>query len=573
MAYVLSITAHRTAPHPRPFSRLREKGVMEQLILTIGYFMNHKLLFISLLLIVPSFALAADAVSAVPAVPATSEAEAVLRFTINHYVVDGASLLSQAELDAAVAPYVGKNKDFSDVERALEAVEDAYAKRGYSAVRVLLPEQELEKGTVHFRVVESRFGKVTVKDNHFVSEANALNALPSVRSGGVPRTRQIARELKLANENPARQMNVVLKAGDKDDVVDANVIVTDSKPATWGASLDNSGTPETGRARLGFSYSNANAFDADHVAGVQYMTSPSHPNRVNVLGGSYKIPLYVYSSSLEFFGGYSNVNSVVGGLSNFQGGGSLLSTRYNYTMERIGAFDRRVSLGLDWRDFRRIEMTNPQSTIYNEIVVLPVSLTYAAQGKFTKSDVGFNVSLSANLPGMSKGGVSDFAAYDTNPNHVNLEPDAHYRVLRYGANYSRLMGEGWQFRTLLNGQQSSNVLVQGEQMRLGGADAVRGFTEGSEGGETAARLNLEEYTPDFGRGNVRARALVFFDAGEARSSTVGKVSISSAGVGLRAGYTERYFLRADVARIIKAGTDPLQQAGDWRAHISLNATF
>jgi len=79
-------------------------------------------------------------------------------------------LLSKTEIDAAVAPYVGKNKDFSDVQRALEAVEDAYAKRGYSAVRVLLPEQELEKGTVRFRVVESHFGKVTVKDNHFVSE-------------------------------------------------------------------------------------------------------------------------------------------------------------------------------------------------------------------------------------------------------------------------------------------------------------------------------------------------------------------------------------------------------------------
>ncbi len=68
------------------------------------------------------------------------------------------------------------------MERALEAVEAAYAKKGYTAVRVLLPEQELEKGTVHLRVVESHFGIVSVKDNHFVSEANALNAVPSVRA-------------------------------------------------------------------------------------------------------------------------------------------------------------------------------------------------------------------------------------------------------------------------------------------------------------------------------------------------------------------------------------------------------
>jgi hemolysin activation/secretion protein len=260
--------------------------------------MKHKLLFMLLLLSAPSFAHAADAV------PVASEADqAMLRFTISQYVVEGASLLSKVELDAVVAPYVGKSKDFSDVQHALEAVEDAYAKRGFSAVRVLLPEQELEKGTVRFRVVESRFGKVSVKDNHFVSETNVLNAIPSVRYGGVPRSKQITRELKLANENPARQMNVVLKAGAKDDEVDANVIVTDSKPSVWSISADNTGSAETGRSRLGLSYRNANAFNADHVAGVQFVTSPQYPDRVKVLGGNYKSPLYRYSSSVEFFGG------------------------------------------------------------------------------------------------------------------------------------------------------------------------------------------------------------------------------------------------------------------------------
>lgn len=534
--------------------------------------MKHKLFFISLLgmfLSAPSFVLAAP--DATPDAAAGTE-QGLLRFTIERYTVEGASLLSNAELDAAVAPYVGKNKDFSDVQRALEAVEAAYAKRGYMAVRVLLPEQELEKGTVRFRVVESRFGKVTVKDNHFVSEANALNAVPSVRTGGVPRTRQISRELKLANENPARQMNVVLKAGEKDDEVDADVIVTDSKPSIWGVSADNSGSPETGRARLGLSYLNANAFDLDHVASIQYMTSPQYPDRVKVLGGGYKIPFYRSSSSLEFFGGYSNVNAVVGGLSNFQGGGRLLSTRYNLMLERMGVFDPRLSFGLDWRDFQQIEQ--PPTIIYNEIVVLPLSIAYSAQGKFTRSDVNFNVSYSANVPSMAKGKEADFAAYDTNTNlATKIMPDSHYRVARYGANYSRLIGNDWQFRSALNGQWSSNVLVLGEQIRLGGADGVRGFSEGSEGGEKGARLNLEGYTPDFGKGDFRTRALAFYDAGQVSSANAAKTTISAAGIGLRANYGNLLALRLDVAQIVKAGTDPTQLAGKRRAHLSLNATF
>jgi len=241
--------------------------------------------------------------------------------------------------------------------------------------------------------------------------------------------------LKLANENPARKMNVVLKPGEKDDEVDANVIVTDSKPSSWGASLDNSGTPETGNTRLGFFYRNANLFDKDHVAGFQYITSPQYLDRVKVFGATYMMPLYQSGNSLEFFGGYSNVNSVVGGLSNFQGGGRLLSTRYNIMLDRTGVFYPRLSFGLDWRDFQEIEQSTPPVTVlYNEIVVLPLSIAYSAQGKFTRSDLSFNVSLSANVPHISKGKEADFAAYDLTG---ILMPDASYRLIRYGADYSR----------------------------------------------------------------------------------------------------------------------------------------
>lgn len=537
--------------------------------------MKYKLLFISLFgtsLFASSAVFAADDVAPSSATVAQTDQAGVLRFSVDRYIVEGATLLTQAELDAAVAPYVGKGKDFSDVQRALEAIENAYVARGFSAVRVLLPEQELEQGTVRFSVVESHFGVIKVIDNHFVTEENALNAVPSVRSGGVPRSKDIARELKLANENPARQMNVVLKASEKEDEVDANVVVTDTKPTTWGVTSDNSGSPETGRTRLGVSYRHANLFGRDHIGSLQYQMSPERPNRLTVLGGSYKIPLYQSGDSLEFFGGYSNVNSVVGGLGNLKGGGLLFNARYNHPLEKVGIFDPRISFGLDWRDFRRIELnTAPATVLFNEIVVVPLSVAYTAQGKLAKSDVGFNVSFSANLPGSGKGGSAAFAAYDTNPN--NIKPGASYKVVRYGANYSQLLGNDWQVRAAMNGQWSPDVLIQGEQLRLGGADGVRGFSEGSEGGEIGLRWNLEGYSPDFGKGDLKMRALAFFDAGEVRPANGARSSISSAGFGLRAGYGEQFTMRFDAGRIINAGVDTQQRVGDWRAHIGLSASF
>jgi len=496
----------------------------------------------------------------------------VLKFPVHQYIVEGAKLLTKADFDLVVAPYVGKEKDFSDVQYALEAVEELYAQRGYSAVHVLLPEQELEAGTVRFEVIESRFGKVTVKNNKFFSRSNVLYAIPAVREGGVPRAKDIARQLRLANENPAKQLNVVLKAGETDEELDASVLVNDTNPKQWVVTLDNTGSKETGVSRLGVSFRDAGMFNRDHVGQIQMQISPQYVSRVKVLGGSYKIPLYNLGHSFEFFGGYSNINSLVGGLSNFQGGGLMFSSRYNIPLERIGRFDPRLTFGLDWRKFSKIQLTSPTTTVlYDDIVVTPLSVAYTVQGKLAKSDVNANVSFTANVPKASKGKSADFAAYDK----VNFSsPTPAYKVLHLGGGYFTQFGGDWQFRGALNLQWSKDKLIQGEQMRLGGADGVRGFSEGSETGEKGAKFNLETYTPAWQRGQMNMRGLVFLDGGNVRSSSANSsTSISGAGFGLRAGYDEHYSLRMDAGRIMKAGTDATQLKGDWRIHATLAGTF
>jgi hemolysin activation/secretion protein len=534
--------------------------------MSVKYF-NRRLALMCLALMLPLGSASAD--DSVPAVDQSQAAPEILRFEIQKYVLEGATLLEQGALDQAVAPFTGKSKDFSDVQRALEAVEELYASRGYSAVHVLLPEQELEAGTVRFLVIEGRYGKITVKDNKFVSEQNALNAIPSVRSGGVPRAKQVGRELRLANENPARQLNVVLKAGEKDDEVDASVLVTDSKPGLWTVTLDNSGSPETGRSRLGLAYRHANLFDSDHVAQVNMQVSPQYMDRVKVFGGSYKVPLYDRGHSVEVFGGYSNVNSLVGTTS-FQGGGFIFSSRYNIPLERWGTFDPRISFGVDWRKFDKIKVSGYAQPMYTDIVVTPLSVTYSSQGKAGGGDVNFNTSFAVNAPLMNKGKAADFAGYDlTNYS----KPTPAYKVVRFGAGYSATFGGDWQFRTMMNGQWSGDTLIQAEQMRLGGADGVRGFSEGSETGEIGARFNIETYSPAFETGGAKTRGLVFVDGGGVKSKSGSDASVSSAGFGMRSAITENASMRLDAGYIIRAGNDPQQLKGDWRIHAALTATF
>lgn len=502
----------------------------------------------------------------------------VLRFEIRSFTLDGGSLLSKEEVDETVKPYVGKRKDFSDVQFALEAIEALYSKRGYSAVHVLLPEQELELGEIHFEVTESRFGKIVVKNNKFikfVSDENALNAIPSLRPGNIPRSKQIARELKLANENPARQLNVVLKAGETDDIVDANLVVTESKPGSWGMTMDNTGSPQTGRARMGFSYRHANLFDLDHVGGVQMQFSPEYLDRVKILGGSYKIPAYGWGGSADFSLGYSNVNSVITSTESAQGGGITFGSKYTHAFEKIWNFEPRLSAGIDYRDFLPVTMkaNNFDIVIFKEMVVTPVSLAYSLQGQAGGADVGFNTSATANLPVLNKGKPADFERYDPNDINKLTVPTAAYKVLRLGGSYAQQMFKDWQFRTAFNAQWSGDLLIQGEQLRLGGSDGVRGFSEGSEGGEKGVRGNFEVYTPDLQRWNSSTRGLIFLDMGTATTFSNASTTIVSTGVGVRSSLITYLSLRADIGVILKAANDPQQQAGDWRAHLGLSANY
>jgi hemolysin activation/secretion protein len=506
----------------------------------------------------------------IPSQPLPQAAAETLRFDITSYLVEGATLLNREEIDAAVAPFVGKGRDFSDVQFALKAVEQLYVKHGYSAVHVLLPEQELASGVVRIKVVEGRFSKITVLNNRFASNNNVLNALPSLRSGGVPRSDQVSRELELANENPSRQLNVVLNAGKQDDEVDASVLVTDSKPSVWSLTVDNSGTSETGLTRTSVAYRNADVFDADHVATAQFQTSPADPSRVLVLGGSYKIPRYQSGDSVEFFGGYSNVNSLVGGLTNFQGGGSLLSVHDNKMLGHMAGFDQKLTFGLDWRKFNTLTQTQPATVVlYNEIVATPLSVAISGTRKTVYSDSNFNLSFLRNLPVMGNGRSADFTNYD--PSGL-LMPDANYSVLRYDGSYARSLEGDWRLRAAFNGQWSDNVLILGEQLRLGGANGVRGFAEGSEGGERGELINLEAYTPSKDILDFQARGLVFYDAGTVSSSNGYTTFIDSAGVGVRATH-EQLSLRADMGWILNPGADPLYHKGDWRIHAGISVAF
>jgi len=544
----------------------------------------------------------AAAFAQAPAKPAPDEP----RFEIRRFVFEGAKLVPLEQLQAETAAFLGKDRTFADVQRALETIERAYSRAGYSAVQVVLPEQELEKGEIRFQIVEAKIGRVIVEGNKFFDEANIRASLPSLRPGEAPNINLIAQDLRIANENPAKQSTVLLRSGQEEATVDAVARVVDEEPIKGSITLDSSGSQKTGRLRVGFGFQNANVGGWDHVLSLQLVTAPYkdedplkdkntlslQPSKdVFIVGGSYKMPLYGNGDSIDLTVAYSNVGTGQVQGFNITGRGTIASARYTQNLARIGDYDHRFAYTLDYRAYQNkgIRAAGSNNQLVPDVTVYPVGVQYS--GAFRRADSETSVSLGfiLNLGAPRDGGDIAFCATRS----VTIVGSQHtecakprFTIWRWALSHNQALGDDWQFRFGLNGQLTKDMLIPGEQFGVGGVDSVRGFLEREVVNDWGHRGTLELYSPDwggfFGLSGARARAVVFIDWGSVRrnrpsAAEVHGQTIASTGLGLRFSRGNNFTFRTDYGIVRDRGGGgvgtPMQGKDDGRLTFSLSYIY
>ena len=490
-------------------------------------------------------------------------------FEITRFEVEGNTLLEPSAVQLLVGGFAGKNRDFSYVERAMAALEGAYRERGFSLVKVVLPEQELNEGVVRINVVETRIGQVRVAGNQFHGAANIRRSLPTIVEGTIPNTDALSANLRMVNENASKKANLQLQSGDSPGVIDAVVHVVDAKSWSAGALLDNSGNDSSGRTHVTAQYQNFNVGGLDHVFTAQYTTSPENAGKISVYGAGYHVPLYSLRDSLDFYGSYSSVNAgvVSAGLLDLtvSGAGTVIGGHFNHRLPRIGYYDSQLTVGFDHKSFRNdVEFQGIQ--LGADITVNPLSLSYVGQWALPAGNLNFYLTGVRNIPGGSRASDADFTA-------ARSRATSSYGLLRYGVGFMRPLPRDWQMRLTLNGQATRAALVPGEQFGVGGATTVRGLQEREISNDKGFTANAEFHTPDLcaaiSGAATRCNALVFFDRGsvsrnQALAGESAHERASGAGVGFRLSSGKALSLQLDYGHVVDA-SDP-QQRGDQRLH-------
>lgn len=510
------------------------------------------------------------------------------RFDVDHFKIEGNTLLKSDEIEAVLKPFIGKQREYGDVQRAIEALRQRYRSGGFSVVWVVAPEQNLDRGVITLRVIEARIGKVTIEGNRYFDNSNIRASLPALRENVSPRAGDISANTQLANENPSKQVDVVLRPGENQGVVDATVEVIDIEPLKAFLTLDDTGNAQTGDYRLGVGVQHANLFNRDHVGTFNYVTSPGKENQVRLYSGSYRLPLYSQGDSMDFILAYSDVSSgttqTVAGPLTFSGKGTVYGLRYNQLLQRRGEYSHRIVYGLDYRVYKNecalgdfgAAGCGPAAV---DLAVRPISLAYSGNWSKPGRVSDFYVALSHNVPGAGSGRESDFNAARPSPNGGEGAP-SHYSILRFGASMVNAFESNWQVRAAFNAQYTEDALVSGEQFGIAGATAVRGFLEREITRDTGYFANLELYSPNLAGilvpGESNLRGLLFYDiASAANHPLAGEVSdqasIASIGVGLRWNIQRNFNMRFDWARVVDEGGS--KKAGDIRGHVSVYLGF
>ncbi|HEY8876287.1 MAG TPA: ShlB/FhaC/HecB family hemolysin secretion/activation protein [Roseateles sp.] len=520
-------------------------------------------------------ATAARAQTPLPAVTGAAQA----RLNVQQFSITGNSLLPEALLMQTLEPYKGE-RGLAELQQAAAAVQALYRQAGYGGVIAYLPEQNLSSGTLTIAVLEGHFGKIGFSGNARTDEATLRRSLPLLREGAIPQTRRLDAQIQLANENPARQVAVSLEPGVKQGEVDAQVLVKELPPSRWTLGLDNTGNAATGRLRTTVGYQRSDLWGLDHVLSLQYQTSPEKLDSVSVLSAGYRVPLYDAGLVLDVFAAHSDVDggrtATVAGPLQFDGKGEVLGLRLGGRLVRDGDIVQRFAAGLD----RRAYLNNCSieglpagacGSAGESVVVHPMSLDYLVQWTGSQP-ASLQLTLSQNFTGGRHGRAADFEA---------VRPGANpgFMTLKLQAARASALPAGWQLQWRLQGQASPDALVPGEQLGLGGANAVRGYGERELIGDQGLLGSLEVLTSDFsslvGGSPNTLRGLFFADAGKVWNhlgtpcrNGQSSCALASVGLGLRA-MLAGLQLHLDLAHTLKPGlqTDRHDQ------HVHLTASY
>lgn len=170
---------------------------------------------------------------------------------VNSIEVSPSEILTREEVNSIIGQYVGRNVFMSDIQDAINAINNMYAEKGYVTARAYLPEQTVSNGNIRIELIESKIGNITVENNKYTTDKYILKRMPQ-ESGQLFDIVSLEQDVLDFNRyHDGVNLSANLKAGTTPGTTDIELTAQETFPFHIIGMMDNAGRRSTGSLRGG----------------------------------------------------------------------------------------------------------------------------------------------------------------------------------------------------------------------------------------------------------------------------------------------------------------------------------
>lgn len=398
--------------------------------------------------------------------------------------VEGATLLSPAEVRNIVAPFEGRTMAMDGMQQAADAITDAYRKKGFVTSRAYIPVQSIKGGTLVIKVVEVKTGTVEIRGNKYFKTERLQKELGITPSGYFDFS-ALQRSLVFINEHPDRLAKAILVPGKEPGTTDIIIDVADQRPMHVGAEYNNYGSRFIGGHQFAAYFENNNLTGNDDILYIRgQLANDDHMDLAQLR--------YLFPFTQRWDVGFYALNSHVDLTKDFEdldavGKAQVLGVFATNKLFRNKNVDLRLNAGFDYKSIRDellgVEVSHDELRIVKGGFDLDVEDTW-----------GRNI-----LTAQMESGLADILGASDDKDSSSSRAGAGGRFDKGVFTFFRLQPTPFATSLLLKNtaQVTNHNLPASEQFQIGGPLSVRGYApaefSGDNGIYSAAELSIPIY--------------------------------------------------------------------------------
>jgi hemolysin activation/secretion protein len=429
---------------------------------------------------------------AAPAVPSGAEA---VRFLVREIRFTPSEILKPEELEEIAKEFRGRQLTLTELQGVAERVNALYKAKGVVTAQAVIPPQDVSDGVVQVRLVEGRVGKLKVEGNATTREGYVTSRL-RLKPAELVNLERLERAIVRYNRTNDTQMRAELKPGTELGTTDVYVTVTEPPRNELRLTLDNLGSPSTGRLREGINYTNRSLIGYRDALTVSDNQSIGHDG----VSLDYSVPVNTWGGRLSY--AYYDDSTAIKN-------GPLKTLNITGTsIARVLAFRQPLVV----EEKAQLDLL---AGAKHRVTSNWIDAVFLQRTETTDRNLGGELQVAG-------GGGYWVGNLNRAWGHADVLTSTEYRIDRGSLRYTRDLAEGYSFRGNFNWQDSSvRLLPSSEQFFIGGEGSVRGYDLGAFAGDYGNALSLEFHHPlkqaspgGGGLGNLQATGFFFFDYGK-----------------------------------------------------------